>query len=115
MNVALDVFIIAVYMYLLEIDPLCLFDRSDKRREEVAMDGDTEINRSSLTLFRRPDKYHIGEDFDSFVEKLCFSFEAVDLTCPKKRRLALLSKLREEEFRIAESIDFPENNDAWQE
>ena len=79
------------------------------------MDGDTETNRSSLTLFRRPDKYHIGEDFDSFVEKLCFSFEAVDLTCPKKRRLALLSKLREEEFRIAESIDFPENNDAWQE
>ena len=70
---------------------------------------------TALTLFRRPDKYHIGEDFDSFVEKLRLSFEAVDLTCPKKRRLALLSKLREEEFRIAESIDFPENNDAWQE
>ena len=102
-------------MYLLEIDPLCLFGRSDKRREEVAMDGDTETNRSSLTQLCRPYRYHIREDFDSFVEKLCFSFEAVDLTYPKKRRLALLSKLREEEFRIAESIDFPENKDAWQE
>ena len=53
MNVALDVFIIAVYMYLLEIDPLCLIGRSDRRREEVAMDGNTETNRSSLTQWRR--------------------------------------------------------------
>ena len=41
--------------------------------EEVAMDGDPENSRSSFALFRRQDKYHIGEDFDLFVKKLCYT------------------------------------------
>ena len=54
---------------------------------EVAVDGevDTGYNRSSFTLFPRPGKYHIGEDFDIFAKMLCLSLEAVDITDPKKR------------------------------
>ena len=79
------------------------------------MDGDPENIRSSFALFRRPDKYHIGEDFDLFVKKLCLYFEAVEVTDTKKRRLALLFNLSENAFRLAESIEFPDNEDAWKE
>ena len=70
--------------------------------------------RLSYTLFRRPDKYRIGEDFVLFVRKLNLYFEAVELADLKKRRLALLFNLSEDAFRLAESIDFPEE-DSWDE
>lgn len=58
-----------------------------RERVEVAVDGDvdTGYNRSSFTLFRRPGKYHNGEEFDIFAKMLCLSLEAVDITDPKKR------------------------------
>ena len=34
-----------------------------------AADPPLEQNRLSLTLFRRPEKYNVGEDFDLFVKK----------------------------------------------
>ena len=74
------------------------------------MDGDTETNRSSFALLRRPDKYHICEDFDLFVKKLCLYFEAVDVIDTKRRRFALLFNLSENAFRLAESIDFPDKS-----
>ena len=73
-----------------------------------------ESARLSYALFRRPDKYRIGEDFMLFVRKLNLYFEAVELIDLKKRRLALLFNLSEDAFRLAESIDFPEE-DSWNE
>ena len=48
-----------------------------------------EQNRS-LSLFRRPEKYKIGDDFDLFVKKSNLYFEAVELKDENKQRLALL-------------------------
>ena len=83
--------------------------------EVVAMDGDPENSSSLFALSRRPVKYHIGEDFDSFVKKLCLYFEAVEVTDTKKRRLALLFYLSENAFGLAESIKFNDNEDARKE
>ena len=69
-----------------------------------------ESARLSYALFRRPDLYRIGEDFMLFVRKLNLYFEAVELIDLKKRRLALLFSLSEDAFRLAESIDFPEED-----
>ena len=49
--------------------------------------------RLSHSLFRRPDKFRIGEDFGLFVKKLNLYFEAGELNDVKKRQLALLFKL----------------------
>ena len=73
-----------------------------------------ESARLSYALFRRPDKYRIGEDFMLFVRKLNLYFKAVELIDLKKRRLALLFNLSEDAFRLAESIDFSEE-DSWNE
>ena len=39
-----------------------------------------EQNRSSLTLFRRPEKYKIGDDLDLFMKKSNLYFEDTE-TC----------------------------------
>ena len=72
-----------------------------------------EQNRSSLTLFRRPEKYKIGDDFDLFTKKSNLYFEAVELKDEKKQRLALLFNLSEDAFRLAESIEFAEGDNAY--
>ena len=41
--------------------------------------------RLSHSLFRRPDKFRIGEDFVLFIKKLNLYFEAVELNDVKKR------------------------------
>ena len=41
--------------------------------------------RLSHSLFRRPDKFRIGEDFVLFTKKLNLYFEAVELNDVKKR------------------------------
>ena len=71
-----------------------------------------EQNRS-LSLFRRPEKYKIGDDFDLFVKKSNLYFEAVELKDENKQRLALLFNLSEDAFRLAESIEFAEGDNAY--
>ena len=44
--------------------------------------ADTDVNIHGL--FRRPEKYRIGEDFDLFFCKSVLSFDAVDLTDERK-------------------------------
>ena len=66
-----------------------------------------------LWLIRRPDKFKIGDDFDLFVKKCALYFEAVELQNDKKRRLALLSNLTEDAFRLAEPVGFVEGEDAY--
>ena len=79
-----------------------------------AADPPLEQNRLSLTLFRRPEKYNIGEDFDLFVKKSNLYFEAVELKDGKKQRLALLFNLSEDAFRLAESVEFAEGDNAYE-
>eukprot|EP00794_Sanderia_malayensis_P014625 gene14625-16140_t len=82
--------------------------------DNPAVDHDNqEQSRSSFALFRRPEKYKIGDDFDLFVKKSNLYFEAVELTDKKKRRLALLFNLSEDAFRLAESIEFIEEDNAY--
>ncbi len=59
----------------------------------------------SLLLFRRPEKYKIGDDFDLLIKKCKLYFEALELKDEKKQRLALLFNLSENAFRLAELID----------
>ena len=66
-------------------------------------------------LFRRPDKFKIGEDFDLFVKKCNLYFEAVELGDIKKRRLALLFNLSEDAFRLAEPVEFGEGENAYKD
>ena len=76
--------------------------------------ADAEININGL--FRRPEKYRIGEDFDLFFRKTVLYFDAIDLTDERKKRLALLFNLSEDAFRLAESVPLPSCNDpfdAW--
>ena len=61
------------------------------RANAVAVGTDQE--RSSYSLFRRPDKHRIGEDFNLFVKKLNLYLEAVELEDQKKRRLTSLFSL----------------------
>ena len=79
--------------------------QDDNPAEGQAAQVPLEQHRSPLTLFRRPDKYKIGDDFDLFVKKSNLYFEAVELNDEKKKRLALLFNLSEDAFRLAESID----------
>ena len=48
--------------------------------EEAEQAPNAEGNKLSHSLFRRPEKYKIGDDFDLFVKKLELHFEAVELT-----------------------------------
>ena len=75
----------------------------------------TDQARLSYFLFRRPDKYRIGEDFNLFVKKLNLYFEAVELEDQKKRRLTLLFSLSDDAFRLAESVDFPDGDNGYVE
>ena len=45
--------------------------------------ADAEININGL--FRRPEKYRIGEDFDLFFRKTVLYFDAIDLTDERKK------------------------------
>ena len=49
-----------------------------------------EASKLPLTLFRRPDKFKIGEDFHLFIKKSNLYFEAVERKDINRRRLALL-------------------------
>ena len=75
---------------------------------EEAEAPNVEANKLSLTLFRRPEKFKIGEDFDLFIKKSNLYFKAVELEDVKKRRLALLFSLSEDAFRSAEPVEFGE-------
>ncbi len=44
--------------------------------------------RQNFDLFRRPEKFKIGQDFDLFVRKIYLYFEAVEVTDERKRRVA---------------------------
>ena len=63
-----------------------------------AVAAGTDQTRLSYSLFRRPDKYRIGEDFNLFVKSLNIYFEAVELEDQKKRRLTLLFSLSDDAF-----------------
>ena len=73
------------------------------------------VNKLLLSLFRRPDKFKIGEDFDLFVKKCNLYFEAVELEDVKKRRLALLFNVSEDAFRLAEPVEFGEGENAYKD
>ena len=80
--------------------------------EEAEQAPNAEENKLSYSLFRRPEKYKIGDDFDLLVKKLELYFEAVELTDEKKRKFALLFNLSEDAFRLAESVEFTEGDNA---
>ena len=83
-------------------------------QEQLAVAEQGQDNsRFSFSIFRRPDRFRIGEDFDLFVKKLSLYFEAIELEDTKKRKLALLFNLSEDAFRLAESVPFPDEDDAW--
>ena len=69
-----------------------------------------EASKLSLTLFRRPEKFKIGEDFDLFIKKSNLYFEAVELEDVKKRRLAL--KMR---FVWQKPVEFGEGENAYKD
>ena len=83
----------------------------DEQPEQIA----AAVNKLSLSLFRRPDKFKIGEDFDLFVKKCNLYFEAVELENVKKRRLALLFNLSEDAFCLAEPVEFSEGENAYKD
>ena len=66
----------------------------DKEVQGANADG----NKLTYSLFRRTDKYKIGDDFDLFNKKLELYFEAIELTNEKKQRFALLFNLNEDAF-----------------
>ena len=70
-----------------------------------------EESRTSFGLFRRPEKFKIGEDFDLFARKINLYFEAVEVTDERKKRLAFLFNLNEDAFRLAEGLAFPEEGE----
>ena len=67
--------------------------------------------RPNFGLFRRPEKFKIGEDFDLFARKIDLYFEAVEVTDERKKRLAFLFNLNEDAFRLAEGVSFPADGD----
>ena len=81
--------------------------------EDTEQAANADGNRLVHSLFRRPEKYKIGDDFDLFVKKSELYFEAVELTDEKKRRFALLFNLSEDAFRLAESVAFTEGENAY--
>ena len=80
---------------------------------EVVQPGKADGNKLFHFLFRRPDKFKIGDEFDLFIKKLELYCEAVELADEKKRRFALLFNLKEDAFRLAESVEFIEEADAY--
>ena len=60
----------------------------EEGQEDQTVAAASGLHRLSYSLFRRPDKYMIGEDFVLFVKKFDLYFEAVELQDDKKRRLA---------------------------
>lgn len=50
---------------------------SDDEDEQPQQAVAPEVNKLSLLLFQRPDKFKIGEDFDLFVKKCNLYFVAV--------------------------------------
>ena len=80
---------------------------------EVVQPGNADGNKLFHSLFRRPDRFKIGDDFDPFIKKLELYFEAVELVDEKKRRFALLFNLNEDAFRQAQSVEFVEEADAY--
>ena len=64
----------------------------------------SEQNRLLLMLFRRPEKYKIGDDFDLVVKKSNLYFEAVELKDKRKHKPALLFNLSEDAFRLANPL-----------
>ena len=82
---------------------------------EEAEAPNVEANKLSLTLFRRPEKFKIGENFDLFIKKSNLYFEAVELEDVKKRRLGFLFNLSEDAFRLAEPVEFGEGENAYKE
>ena len=79
--------------------------------------NDTEERPVNISgLFRRPEKYRIGEDFDIFFRRSVLYFDAIDLNDERKTRLALLFNLSEDAFRIAEAVPLPDGEspfDTW--
>ena len=69
--------------------------------------------KSDFYLFRKPDKYGIGGDFDLYVRRLNLYFEGVGLADPKRKRLALLFNLKEDAFRVAEPVKLEEDYERW--
>ena len=74
-----------------------------------------EANKFSLALFRRPDKFKIGEDFDLFIKESNLYFEVVELKDVNKQRFALLFNLSEDAFRLAEPVEFGEGANAYKD
>ena len=66
------------------------------------------------SIFRRPDKFKLGDDFDLFWRKTILYFEAIDLKEDKKKRLAILFNLNEDAFRIAEPITWQDGDEAFE-
>ena len=64
------------------------------------------------SIFRRPEKFKLGDDFDLFWRKTLLYFEAIDLKEDKKKRLALLFNLTEDAFRVAELINMQDGAGA---
>ncbi|CAB4001478.1 Hypothetical predicted protein [Paramuricea clavata] len=58
-------------------------------------------------------KFKIGDDFDMFIMKLELYCGAVELVDERKRRFAFLFNLNEDAFRLAESVEFIEEADAY--
>ena len=57
-------------------------------QEQLAVAEQGQDNsRFSFSIFRRPDRFRIGEDFDLFVKKLSLYFEAIELEDTKKRKM----------------------------
>ena len=68
------------------------------------------------SIFRRPEKFQLGDDFDLFWRKTLLYYEAIDLKEDKKKRLAWLFNLTEDAFRVAESINMQDGDggfEAW--
>ena len=58
----------------------------------------------TLSAFRKPDKYHIGEDVELFSRRIAVWFDVVGLKGALQKRAALLLNLSENAFRIAEPL-----------
>ena len=84
--------------------------------EQVEVNDTEERHVNISGLFRRPEKYRIGEDFDLFFRRSVLYFDAIDLTDERKKRLALLFNLSEDAFRLAEAVPLPDGEspfDNW--
>ncbi len=78
-------------------------------------DGAAQQDRATnlQSIFRRPEKFKLGDDFDLFWRKTLLYYEAIDLKEDKKKRLALLFNLSEDAFRVAESINMQDGDGGF--